>query len=105
MRKVHFVPRTYLGKWSVGMIVAGLLFFTFANIIAGLQGPRADQTIFDNPLLSVPMILAGLSVISSFFTGVIGMIWRRERAVLVFISSLIGFLLLVFLIGEFLVPH
>jgi hypothetical protein len=61
--------------------------------------------IFTNLVLSVPMLIAGISGISAFFTGIIGILKSKERSVLVFIAVLIGFFILVFILGEFLFPH
>ena len=60
---------------------------------------------FDNPLISIPMFCAGISVILAFFIGLIAIIKHKERAILVFLITLFGFLALIFILGEFLSPH
>lgn len=69
------------------------------------SGQRGGATFFSNLALSVPMLIAVISGISAFFTGIIGIIRSKERSVLTFIATIIGFLILFFVLGEFLVPH
>jgi len=103
--KIKILPKTSLGKWSVISLILSFLLFLFANIIVALQGPIENQTFFNNPFLSIPMVLAGISVITGFFTGIISIIWKKERAILVFISTFIGLVVLWFIVGEIAVPH
>ena len=102
--KLHSMPKTRLGKWSIWLIIAFIVFFiTFQLLVA--SGQRGGATFFSNLALSVPMLIAGISGISAFFTGIIGIIKSKERSVLVFIATIIGFFILFFVLVEFLVPH
>ncbi|MFC1964762.1 hypothetical protein ACFLWG_02000 [Chloroflexota bacterium] len=102
--KLHFIPKTHLGKWSIWFIIAFIvLFMSFQLLVA--SGQRGGATFFSNLALSVPMLIAGISGISAFFTGIIGIIKSKERSVLVFLATIIGFLILFFVLGEILVPH
>ncbi|MFC2068788.1 hypothetical protein ACFLTP_07280 [Chloroflexota bacterium] len=102
--KIRFIPRTGLGKWTTWLVIVTiLLFITFQVLVA--SGQRGGDTFFSNLALSVPMLIAGISGISAFFTGIIGIIKSKERSVLVFIATVIGFFILFFVLGEFLVPH
>jgi len=102
--KLHFIPRTRLGKWSIWLIIAFIALFTIFQILVA-AGQRGGATIFSNLLLSVPMLIAAIAGISSFFTGIIGIIIKKERSVLVFIATILGFFILFFVLGEFLFPH
>ncbi|MBI4743966.1 MAG: hypothetical protein HY776_03985 [Actinobacteria bacterium] len=98
------MPKTYLGKWSVGLIIVFfLLFWLFQVLVA--SGQRGGETFFSNPLLSVPISLAGISGILAFFTGSISVVKNKERSVFVFISIALGLFVLIFVLGEILVPH
>ncbi|MEK6906651.1 MAG: hypothetical protein AABW81_03450 [Nanoarchaeota archaeon] len=103
-KKIYFLPKTYLGKWTVGLIIAFFLFLILAMLIVA-SGQEGGETIFDNLLISIPMILAVVSAIASFITGIISIIWKKERGILIFISAIIGLLILWFVLGEILVPH
>ncbi len=98
------MPGTRLGRWSVGLIVIFfLLFATFQLLVA--SGQRGGETFLDNLVLTVPVFLMGICGVLSFFTGVAGIIRSKERSVLVFLASLVGLFVLIFLLGEILSPH
>jgi cell division protein FtsW (lipid II flippase) len=102
---VNFMPKTRLGQWSVGLVVLFFLLFATGIFIISRQGPRTDETFFDNPVASIPVLSAGASAIASFFTGVLS-IWKyKERSIFVFVACLIVLFVLIFLLGEILVPH
>ena len=102
--KVNFMPKTYLGKWSVYLIISFFvflgLFFVFVNL-----GERGGETFFSNLKLTIPMMIAGISGVGSFFTGVISVFKNKEKSVLVFLSTLIGLFVLWFVSAEVLFPH
>lgn len=102
--KKLFIPKTNLGRWSLRLIMAFFLFLIFAMLIVA-SGQEGGDTIFDNLLISIPMIFAGISAIGSFITGIISIIKKKERAIVVFASTLIGLLILWFVIGELAFPH
>lgn len=98
------MPKIHLGKWSVGLIVVFFLFFAIFNLLVA-SGQRGGATFFSNPLLSIPISLAGISGVSSFLTGIISIVKSKERPVFVFASTAIGLFILVFIAGEILFPH
>jgi hypothetical protein len=102
--KVHFLPKTALGKWSIGLIVGSLISFLLTMLL-GASGQRGGDTFFSNLALAIPILLAGISGISAFFTGIIGIIKSKDRSVIVFIATIIGFFVLFWLLAEVLVPH
>ena len=83
--KVYFLPKTALGKWSIGLIVGSIVFVLLAVLI---------DTFFSNLANTIPntlMLLAGISGASAFFTGIIGIIKSKDRSVIVVIATIIGF--------------
>ncbi|MFH1181378.1 MAG: hypothetical protein V1702_00295 [Candidatus Woesearchaeota archaeon] len=98
---MQILPKTRLGKWSACLLLAFLLLIGVVALVVAL-GQRGPEF---NPIIGVPMILAMVSGVSAFFTGIISIIKYKERAVIVFITSLIGLYLLFMLVGEFTVPH
>ncbi|MFC1983161.1 hypothetical protein ACFLV5_05220 [Chloroflexota bacterium] len=102
--KVYFMPKTTLGKWSVALIAGFLvLIISFQFLVA--IGQRGGETFFSALLLTVPIIIAGISGISAFFVGIIGVIRNRERSVIVYLAIIIGLLVLLFALGEIIFPH
>ena len=101
---ITFFPKTKLGKFSVGLIVAFLLFLSIFYLMIA-SGQRGGETFFSNLYLTIPFLLAAISAISSFFTGIIGVFKEKEKSILVFFSIIIGFLVFLFILGEILFPH
>ncbi len=103
MKKVSWKPVTRLGWWAVwlgaayiGMwIINTLVFMPTASSIAPWR-----QVIL--PFYGIFMMLCGLA---SGIIGLIAVLWKHERAVLVWLTLLPGALVLFFVLGEFLVPH
>jgi hypothetical protein len=109
--RITILPKNRLGWWSIGLIVAmPVLFFigmSFTNLL--YESVPAGGTILKDiavrPALALTMLAGMVSGISAFAIGLIAIIRQRERALLVCCSTLIGVLLIVFLLGELLSPH
>lgn len=98
------MPKTKLGKWSVGLIVAFFVLLLVGRLVAVATG-GGGETFFDNLPLATTMLAAEVSAAAAFFVGLIAVIKQRERSVLVFLAMVLGFLLLGFVLGEFLGPE
>ena len=95
------MPKTNLGRWSAGTLIAFLGVFGLQLLLVA-SGHRDGEPYFSNPYLAVNGILAGLSALGTFFTGVFA-IWKQgERSASVYIATFIGLLVLVFVVGELL---
>jgi len=101
---INLMPKTILGRWSVGLIVLFLLLLVLFHILVA-SGQRGGETFFSNPYLAFTGIFIAMSGISSFFTGIFSIIRNKERSILVFLSTLIGLFVLLFVFGEILFPH
>jgi len=102
--KINFMPTTLLGKWSISLAIALTALFVLFQVLVAL-GERGGETFFSNLMLTIPIILAGISGVLAFLTGILGIIRSRERSILVFLSTMIGFFVLLFILGEILFPH
>jgi len=93
---ISVLPKTFLGKWSVGLTIVFMLFFVLIGLLLDSLGfdPFGSGT---NTALAVflKIIYVGLPG-AVLATGLISMIKRKERSVLVLVSMVIG---LWFLIG------
>ena len=103
--------KTKLGKWSVGLIIAMFILFFMGSSFVDLfyKSVSSGRTILEDivrrPGVSLVM-LAGFSCgIIGFITGIIAIFKKKEHSILVYISTAIGALLILFLIGELLFPH
>ena len=90
---ISVLPKTSLGKWSVGLAIAFILFL----VLVGTLTAGFTFSPGFNPVLAVVLkiILAGMPG-AVFVTGLISMIERKERSVIVLVSMIVG---LWFLIG------
>ena len=98
------MPRTRFGKWSVIFLGLFIVFFAIAQIIVA-SGQRGGETFFDNLYISIPMSLVAFSGILAFAFGLYSILKQKERSVLVFIATIIGFLMLIFMVGELVGPE
>jgi len=93
-----------MGRWSIGLIASLFLFYVLFQLLVA-SGQRGGETFFSNLALTIPILLAGISGLSAFLTGIIGIIKSKERSILVFLATTIGFFVLTFWLGEVLFPH
>jgi len=109
--RLSFIPKTTLGKWSLGLAAAmPVLFFIGMSFTTLLyKSVPAGGTILTDiavrPALALTMLAGMVSGISAFVSGLIAIIRQKERALLVYVATLIGALLIIFLLGEFFSPH
>ena len=102
--RVKYTPNTVLGTWSVRLIgVSILLFISVITLFA--SGQRGGGTFFGNLLLAVPMLIAVVSAICAFFTGITSMFRDRERVAFVFVSTVLGFLVLLYGLAVIIFPY
>jgi multidrug transporter EmrE-like cation transporter len=84
---ISILPKTSLGRWSVGLVIASALFFVLAEVLTGFELFGSGF----NPVLAVVLtiILAGILGAASA-TGLISIIKNKERSVLTFVSTAIA---------------
>lgn len=102
--KFAMLPKSTSGKWSIGLIGGLVLFFALLALLAA-SGQRGGKTFSDNLALAVPGLLAAISGIAAFFTGIVSIIFHRERSVAAYLATIIGLFVLLFCLGEILSPH
>ena len=92
-KKVISLPKTRLGWWSVGL-TAGFLLYVFALIIGG-SALEAEN------LPGIGPFMFGLTMAAAA-TGLVAVLRRGERSILMIFPVLIGLAVLAMNIGEFL---
>jgi hypothetical protein len=107
----YLIPKSQLGKWSLGLIIAMPLLLIIGSSLTNSiyeSVPSGDTILADiaaRPALALTMLAGMLAGILALITGIFAIARSKERAVLVYISSFMGALLLIFLSGEILFPH
>lgn len=105
------MPKTRLGWWSLWLIVTMPVLFLTGSLSTNLlyQSVPAGNTILEDivtrPALALTMLIGMLCGIFAFITGILAIIRQKERTRLVYFATFIGFLLSLFLLGEFIFPH
>jgi hypothetical protein len=93
----RILPKSVLGKWSVVLAGTGLLLNVVFIVLATRGSLGAESPA---PWISA---VSGIPVIATFVTGVIAIVWSKERAILVYLGM--ALLVLLFVLGEVLFPH
>jgi hypothetical protein len=102
--QVHFKPKTRLGKRSAWLLVTLAVLMGVFRINA-LLGQRGGDTFFSNPSLAIPILLAGISGIAAFITGLISIIREKERSISVYLAVTIGLIVLIVAFVNIISPH
>jgi len=99
--KIHIRPHSDLGLWSI-VLMFNFFFISFFTVFVTInifhQNP--GNSMFHNPYISIPMIVAFWAAITSFFSGIISIRIHKERSILVLISVILGFLIAWYLLGD-----
>ena len=110
MKNIQLVPKTILGKWSIVLIVAIPVFFyigmSFVSFYESVPaGKTIPHDIVVRPGVALPMLAGFISGIAAFFVGIIGITRKKDHSILIFLSTAIGFLVLLWCLAEILFPH
>lgn len=82
--RISILPKSSLGRWSVGLAVAWILFFALFEVILG-PGPDYNMAL----AYTLTAALVGIEG-AAFITGLVGLIKRKGRAILVFAAMAVG---------------
>lgn len=103
-QRSRFLPASRLGRWSASLFGGTLVaFLTMVALVAA--GQRGGETFSDNLWLSIPGAIAAVGAVGAFLTGALALVRSRERSLVTVVVTLVSALVVVFLVGELLVPH
>ena len=108
--KINFTPKSNLGKWSIGLIImVPMLFYIGMSFVSFYESVLAGKTILHDivarPGIALLMLAGFVSGIAAFFCGIMGITRKKDYSVLIFISTAIGFLVLLWCLAQFLFPE
>lgn len=86
---MRFLPKTHAGRWALGLSVAFIVLIT-VKIIAFLPLPT--------------FAVAALGLVG-FIVGIVAIFKNRDRAILTFISILVGLIIVSWTVAELIFPH
>jgi hypothetical protein len=110
-RSWSILPNTALGRWSVVLIIAMPLLFTIGSSFTDTlyESVPAGGTIPDDiaarPALALTMLAGMAAGVAACITGTLALGRYKEKSLLVYISSIIGALFIVYLAAEIGLPH
>jgi hypothetical protein len=99
------LPHTRLGWIAVSLAAAFVLIFGFSVAVLyplAMALPDTGWSARIGPFFSIGSIFCGLA---SGVTGLLALIFRRERSLLVWLTLLPLVVMVIFLLGEVLGPH
>ena len=97
--RISILPKTSLGKWSIGLAAAFILINILSVVLTGLGGVGPGPV---GPIIGVAFATSG---IAALVTGLISIIKSKERSILVILAVAVGAFVVIFGLGEFLYPH
>ena len=84
--RITVLPKTSLGWWSVGLVIACFVFgFVSMDIISPTE-PSKYPTVLTVTFDIILEVMAG----AAFVTGLISIIKRKQGAILIFVSTALG---------------
>ena len=87
--KLHFIPKTRLGKWSIGLSIAFII----------LIWTKIQYSI---PMPSFAIAALGLT---GLFTDIVAVFRNKDRSVLNLLLILVSSLILLWIVAELIFPH
>ena len=82
--RISILPKTSLGRWSVGLAAACFL----PPLVQWLAGPELHSAV--DPVALIITVALGILGIGSVVTGLISIIKRKERSILVFVAVIVA---------------
>jgi hypothetical protein len=86
--RTTILPKTPLGRWSVGLVIVIIVLFIFVPEVVNRNLEVAASSGF--------ACLAGAALV----TGLISIMRNKERSILVFLTTAIGLFALIIAIGQ-----
>jgi len=110
MENIKLMPKTILSKWSIVLIVTMPLFFYIGMSSVGFYefvpaGKTIPHDIVVRPGVALPMLTGFICGVVAFFAGIISITRKKDFSIFVFLSTAVGFFMLLWCLAEILFPH
>ena len=86
-------PQTKLGKWSIWLNAFFLITITISIILVNMLGILS----YDDHWWDATVPITFLASIVAFILGIVAIIKNRERSVFVYVSVIVGLLVILFI--------
>ena len=110
-QSTRLLPGTSLGAWTLGLVVLMPVLFIIGSSLAGslYESIPAGTTILADiearPFLALSMLAGMAAGVAAFVVGLLAILKRNDRTLLVYAATVIGGLTILFLLGELAFPH
>ena len=102
-RRFISLPTTRLGWYSLGFLGAHALIMVALGIAGGVLAATGLPNLAGYPWLIAAVLFVALGpALAGIAAGLVALIWRGERSLLVLVPLL---LVVLFLLAEVLIPH
>ena len=98
--KRSFMPKTILSKLSFWLCLASILLFVLYAIVSPGIDPKIDNTFYSFQTIAIIAIIFFVTSIPALLTGLYSIIFQKARSIMVFITTAVSLLLLLFMISE-----
>lgn len=95
-----FLPKTHQGKWSIRLFIIALLFIIVASIVSFVQESAINDIFYYRLAVNISMIISNVAMVIAFILGIFSIRKNKERSLFVYITLLLGFMMLIFLLAE-----
>jgi hypothetical protein len=82
--RISIMPKSILGWWSVGLVIASFVLFLLFDVIIG-PGPDYNMAL----AYALTTVIAAISLVV-FAASLLGIVKNKERSILVFMAIVIG---------------
>lgn len=103
--EINYRPSSGWGKLSVALLIAFMGSLLTGMILTKTIGRGNEFVVTVNLLLIAPMIGAGITILGAFITGLIAIFKKKERSILVILSTMLGLYMPFMIAGELLFSH
>lgn len=108
--KINFIPKSFLGGCSLALIIVmPILFYAGTASVDFYLSVPAGETISRDmimrPGVAWPMSTGFVCGIVAFFTGLTGIVRKKDYSILVLLSTTLGLITLLGLLAEIISPH
>jgi hypothetical protein len=101
------LPSTTLGKWAMWLAVAFIIGFMINSALVGIIGTSTNAAVNDVSRTYMPywgMVLFACGFAAGV-VGLVAMLRDKERSLITLLTVIPMLFVIMFLIGEFAVPH